>query len=56
MFEAIFVVTISLMNSRIICLGEENFGCFLRLGLTNHKHMLISQDMLMTHPKNYGTY
>ena len=33
----------------IICLSEGNLGVYFGLGLTNYKHMLISQDMLMMH-------
>ena len=41
-FEAIFAAMF-----RVICLAEGNLGIYFGSGLTNHKHMLISQDMLI---------
>jgi hypothetical protein len=35
---------------------RDVLGVYFGSGLTNHKHMLISQDMLTTHQKNLVTY
>ena len=42
------------MGDYMLRLGK--FGCLFGLGLTKYKHMLTSQDMLMTYQKNHGTY